>query len=171
MPKKNAGNSAGEFATITGSLAGEPAELLFELVWFHQREDKPQWWAMFNRAERDTGELIDDPDSLGDLVAIDEAIADKRSLVRTYRYPEQETKLREDARVRMKDGLKHVAITRLDPEAREVDVKFGPTAGTPPNALDLIPAGPLDNDVLRDAVRRIADDAFAGGARYRLLKP
>jgi hypothetical protein len=99
----------------------------------------------------------------------DEATAEKRSLVRTYRYPEQETKLREDARVRMKDGLKHVAITRLDPEVREVDVKFGPTAGTPPDAFDLIPAGPLDNDVLRDAVRRAADDAVAGGARYQAL--
>jgi predicted RecB family nuclease len=48
---------------VTAPLAGEPAELLFELAWFHQREDKPQWWAMFDRAERETGELIDDPDS------------------------------------------------------------------------------------------------------------
>src|SRR5262249_38720807 len=148
---------------------GEPAELMFELAWFHQREDKPQWWAMFDRAERNTEELIDYPDSLGGLVAINEAIADKKSMVCTYRFPEQETKLREDARVRMKGGLKHVAITRLDPESREVDVKFGPTAGTPPEALDLIPAGPLDNDVLRGAIRRVVDDAFAGGACYPAL--
>jgi predicted RecB family nuclease len=155
---------------VAGHLAGEPAELLFELAWYHQREDKPQWWAMFDRAERDTEELIEDADSLGGLEAIGEAEPEKKSLVRTYRYPEQETKLREDANARMKDGLRHVSIMRLDPETREVDVKFGATAGAPPERLDLIPGGPIDNEVLREAVRRVAADAFRGGGRYRALE-
>jgi uncharacterized protein len=159
-----------QLATVNGPLAGEPAELLFELAWYHQREDKPQWWAMFDRAERDTEELIEDPDSLGGLAAIGGAFPEKKSLARTYRYPEQETKLREDASVRTKDGLKRVTITRLDPEACEVDVKFGAAAGEPPDQLDLIPGGPLDNDVLREAVRRVATDAFRGGTRYRALE-
>jgi uncharacterized protein len=155
--------------TLAGPLAGEPAELLFELAWYHQREDKPQWWAMFDRAERDTEELIDDADSLGGLEAIGDAEPEKRSQVRTYRYLEQETKLREDANVRMKDGLKRVTIMRLDPEAREVDVKFGGSAGEPPDRLDLIPGGPIDNEVLREAVRRVVGDAFRGGGCYRAL--
>ncbi|MFZ0854481.1 MAG: TM0106 family RecB-like putative nuclease, partial [Hyphomicrobiaceae bacterium] len=95
-----------QLITTTGRLAGEPAELLFELAWFHEREDKPKWWAMFDRAERDTEELIDDPDSLGGLVAIGVARPEKKSQVRTYRYLQQETKLRETSKVRMKDGLK-----------------------------------------------------------------
>jgi uncharacterized protein len=159
-----------QLGTATGPLAGEPAELLFELAWYHQREDKPQWWAMFDRAERDTEELIEDPDSLGGLVAVGGAFPEKKSLARTYRYPEQETKLREDANVRVKDGLKQVAITRLDPETCEVDLKFGPTAGQPPDRLDLIPGGPIGNEVLREAVRRVATDAFRGGKRYRALQ-
>jgi uncharacterized protein len=159
-----------QLATVTGPLAGQPAELLFELAWYHQREDKPQWWAIFDRAERDTEELIEDPDSLGGLVAIGRALPEKKSLARTYRYPEQETKLREDANVRMKDGLKPVAITRLDPETYEVDVKFGNTSGEPPDRLDLIPGGPLKNEVLREAVRRVATDAFRGGRRYQALQ-
>ena len=159
-----------QLGAVTGPLAGEPAELLFELAWYHQREDKPQWWAMFDRAERDTEELIEDRDSLGGLEAIGEARPEKRSRVRTYRYPAQETKLREDANVRVKDGLKQVTITRFDPEACEVDVKFGPSAGEPPDRLDLIPSGPLGNEVLRDAVRRVAADVFCGGRRYRALE-
>jgi predicted RecB family nuclease len=160
----------GRLGAVAGPLAGEPAELLFELAWYHQREDKPQWWAMFDRAERDTEELIDDADSLGGLEAIGEAVPDKRSLLRTYRYPEQETKLREEANVRMKEGLKHVSIVRLDPEAREVDVKFGDAAGAPPERLDLVPGGPIGTEVLREAVRRVAADAFRGGGRYRALE-
>jgi hypothetical protein len=120
-----------QFITTTGHLAGEPVELLFELAWFHEREDKPKWWAMFDRAERDTEELIDDPDSLGGLVAIGVARPEKKSQVRTYRYPRQETKLRETSKVRMKDGLKQVTVTRLDSDACEVDVKFGKKAGAP----------------------------------------
>jgi uncharacterized protein len=125
---------------------------------------------MFDRAERDTEELIEDADRLGGLEAIGEAVPEKKSLVRTYRYPEQETKLQEDANVRMKEGLKSVGIIRVDPGTREVDVRFGPTAGAPPDRLDLIPGGPIGNEVLREAVRRVAADAFRGGGRYRALE-
>ena len=157
-------------AAVAGPLAGEPAELLFELAWYHQREDKPQWWAMFDRTERDTEELIDDADSLGGLEAIGGIRQEKRSLARTYRFPEQETKLREDSNVRMKDGARPVEIIRLDPEGREVEVKFGSKAGEPPDRLDLIPGGPIGNEVLREAVRRVAEDALIGGGRYQALE-
>ena len=163
------------FAALTGPLAGTPAELLFELMWFHQREDKPQWWAVFDRAARETDELIEDLDSLGGLVARGPARPEKRSQVRTYRYPEQDTKLRDGADVKVRDGrsegtLPTVSITRHDPEALEVEVKFGPKAGAPPERLDLIPAGPLKNEVLRDAVRRVAQSVLAGGARYPAIE-
>ena len=60
---------ASSLPALSGVLAGPPAELLFELMWFHEREDKPRWWAMFDRASRETDELIEDLDSLGGLVA------------------------------------------------------------------------------------------------------
>ena len=164
-----------QFAGLAGVLAGPPAELLFELMWFHAREDKPRWWAMFDRAGRETEELIDDLDSLGGLVAVGPARAEKRSLARTYRYPEQETKLREGDEVKARGGrggdeLPTVEILRLDAEAFEVDVKFGPKAGAPPDRLDLIPGGPYDNDVLRDAVRRVAQSVLAGGGQYPAIE-
>src|SRR5262249_20431396 len=92
-----------QFVRLDGGLAGPPAELLFELLWFHAREDKPRWWAMFDRASRESEELIDDLDSLGGLVALGSARPEKRSQVRTYRYPEQETKLREGHDVKARD--------------------------------------------------------------------
>ena len=39
-------------------------------------------------------------------------------------------------------------------------------AGTPPDRLDLIPGGPLNNMVLREAVRRVAENVAADGQRY-----
>src|SRR5262249_25270234 len=126
-----------QFASLTGPLAGAPSEALFELMWFHKREDKPRGWARFDRASREPDELIDDLESLGGLVALGPARREKRSQVRTYRYPEQETKLREGDDVKARDDrgeadLPTVTIARLDPETCEVDVKFGPKAGLPP---------------------------------------
>src|SRR5262249_60888576 len=127
--------------------------------------------AMFERASRECEELIDDLDSLGGLVALGSARPEKRSQVRTYRYPEQETKLREGDDVKARDDcgeadLPTVTIARLDPEACQVGVKFGPKAGAPPDRLDLIPGGPYDNEVLREAVRRVAQSVIDGSGRY-----
>ena len=164
-----------QFAGLRGVLSGPPAELLFELMWFHEREDKPRWWAMFDRASRESDELIDDLDSLGGLVASGPARPEKRSLVRTYRYPEQETKLRKGIKVIARGGsegdeLPEVEILRLDPEALEVDVKFGSKAGVPPDRLDLIPGRPIKNKVLRDAVGRVAQSVLAGGGQYPAIE-
>lgn len=156
---------------IKGPLAGAPAELLFELMWFHKREDKPQWWAMFDRAQRETEDLIGDLDCLAGLEAIGSPWPEKQSVAQTYRYPEQETKLRADAQVRAKiDGLPTVTILRLDAEVRTVDVKFGPSAGAPVARLDLIPGGPIGNEVLREAIARVGVDAFEGGGRYAAIE-
>jgi len=158
-------------ARVSGPMQGEPAELLFELMSFHRREDKPQWWAVFDHAEWDSAELIDDLDSLGGLVAEGAAWAEKQSLARTYRFPAQETKLREGATPRAKiEGQPTVTLIRLDMDLGDADVKFGPKAGRPPNSLDLIPAGPIGNDVLRAAIARVADDVFAEGGSYPALE-
>lgn len=158
-------------ARVSGPMQGAPAELLFELMSFHRREDKPQWWAVFDHAAWETAELIDDLDSLGGLVAEGPARPEKQSLARTYRFPEQETKLHEGATPKAKlEGLPDVTVMRLDMEACEADVKFGPKAGDPPDTLDLIPGRPIKNEVLRAAIARVADDVFAGGGSYSSLE-
>lgn len=158
-------------ARVTGALAGEPAELLFELMWYHKREDKPQWWTVFDCAQRETVDLIDDLESLAGLEAIGPPRPEKQSLARKYRFPEQETKLNEKSRVRAKlDDIPTVSLLSLDAEMREVVVKFGPSAGRPPKTLDLIPAGPIDNLVKREAVARVAQDVFANGGSYPAIE-
>ncbi len=156
---------------VKGPLAGVPAVTLLELTSFHHREDKPQWWAVFDHAEWETDELIDDLDSLGGLEAVGSARPEKQSQMRAYRFPQQETKLREGSIVRAKlEGQPTVTIMRLDAERCEVDVKFGPKAGTPPKTLDLIPGGPIDNKALRAAVTRVADNVFSGGGDYPAIE-
>src|SRR5690606_5813215 len=63
-------------------------DLLAELLWFHQRLQKPAWWAVFERQDWATEELVEDAESLGDLTLVRQA-ADKKSWVATYRFPPQ----------------------------------------------------------------------------------
>jgi uncharacterized protein len=70
-------------------------ELAGQLVDFHKREAKPEWWAMFNRQDMTEEELIDDAECIGGLEP-DPArpeLPDKRSIVYSFRFPAQDFKM------------------------------------------------------------------------------
>ena len=48
-------------------LDDESRDLIAELLWFHQRSQKPQWWALFDRQTWSDDELSEDLESLGGL--------------------------------------------------------------------------------------------------------
>src|SRR2546427_346848 len=62
--------------------------LVAQLLEFHRREAKPQWWAMFDRQSSADEELIEDAECLGGLQVdpTQPPVQDKRSLVFTYRF-------------------------------------------------------------------------------------
>ena len=43
-------------------------ELTYQLLDFHRRADKPQWWAMFSRMEMSDEELLEDGECLAGLI-------------------------------------------------------------------------------------------------------
>jgi uncharacterized protein len=149
----------------------EIRRLVLELCAFHNREDKPSWWQVFECAEKESAELIDHLDCIGGLEAKGDASKVKRSFSREYRFPIQETKMRAGQRVRAKIGrLPGVTIQELDTVEGTATIQFGPKAGTPPDVLDLIPDGPIDNTVLKSAVRKVAEDIAAGNHRYQAVE-
>lgn len=138
------------------NIGDQLADLVFELNGFHKRADKPAWWEYFDRQDRETAELIDDLESIGGLFAIEPVSGSERR----YRYPSQQTKMREGNGVAMR-GLKGKAtIVELDRATQEITVKF-PRAIVPPDSVDLIPEQPLDAKVLRAAVARATDGLIA----------
>ena len=65
------------------------------LLEFHRREEKVEWWEAFARKEKNTDELIDDRECIGDLVSFGTPVPEKRSMLYKYRFPPQEFKLRD----------------------------------------------------------------------------
>lgn len=147
-------------------------ELVFQILDFHRRADKPQWWAMFARRDMTDQELIEDIECLGGLRQDPDSVPEpvKRSLAYTFIYPEQETKLRVGKRCRRADTAESLGeIIELDEEARRIKIKVSANRQVPP-ALSIGPDGPVGNEVLRDAVWRFASSVVATDGRFAAVR-
>jgi predicted RecB family nuclease len=147
--------------------------LVAQLLEFHRREAKPQWWAMFDRQSRVDAELIEDAECLGGLQAdpTQPPVQDKRSLVFTYRFPPQEYKFRPGDTCRVAATLTSAGtIVDLDAAQGTVRLKRGAKSGPLPDALSVIPDGPLSQKVLHEAIYRFADAVIAGEDRFAAVK-
>ena len=155
-------------------LSEEGSELVAHLIDFHTRADKPAFWAIYDRSERDPDELIDDGECIGAVqpFGVQWLRTEKRSTVARYGFPDQETKLRQGSAVlhaptRMSLGTVH-AIDRV---AGWVEVKRQLKSGEEyPEGGSIMPSWPIDTSVLAGAVARVAAALAQGpGARYQAL--
>ena len=160
-------------ALLEGSgLPPERQALLFNLGLFHQREVKPAQWAVFDSTSREEEALLEDLDCLAGLVATGPAEPFKRSLLRSYRFPPQESKLRAGKKATVPvAGAAPAAVTihELDRRARRVTLKVG--AGKEAllaDQLSLHPDWPIDSKVIAEALRDVIADQ-CGPRRYRAV--
>ncbi len=145
-----------------GALESGLRELLAELLWFHQRSQKPQWWALFDRQTWTDEELIEDPESLGGLVLMGVG-AEKRSLLATYAFPPQDTKLKEGDRPRFALTLEPAgSIVELKVEDGRAVLKRAANKGDPPAEASLSPGQLIDQGVMERALLEMAR-RLAGG--------
>ncbi|PWG03523.1 TM0106 family RecB-like putative nuclease [Sphingosinicella humi] len=149
-------------------------ELVAHLIDFHSRAKKPEQWAVFDRCGRDDDELIDDGECIGAIEPVSGTWLrqEKRSTVARYRFPHQDTKLREGSTVVHAPTLMPMGtIVALDRANGFVEVKrVLKGEDTFPQSGSLIPGWPLDTSVLEEAVERVAGTLAAGdGNRYRAI--
>jgi uncharacterized protein len=163
---RTAGIEAG-LENYRSRLAGSPAhELLFQLLDFHRRAAKPEWWAYYERMDYTDDDALTDLECLGGL-RLDHRylpVPMKQSLAFSFSFPEQETKLRvgKDC-VRIDTGERLGTIVLLDEARALVRIK---TTKLPPERLSIGPTGPIDTEILRTALLRVADAAASGSGRF-----
>lgn len=163
---------------LAQSLGDPVTTLLFDLSRFHEREDKPAYWAIFDRLAQESEELLDDLECLQGLEAIGAAEqVTSRSVERVYRFPEQETKLREGKRpcIKPESMPEDVGITAMDMKERTVTIRRSASKPPLPDTLDLVPPRPFQNKILRTAIldvieRLIAVDPAMSAVRTLLTK-
>ena len=137
-------------------------DLVYHLLDFHRRAAKPQWWAMFDRQGMAAAERHEDPECIAGLAQpIHPPKAEARSLRYTFRFPEQEIKLKTG------DGCVHVDTMYqlndliVDEEARTASFKLGNTKALPEGPLDIGVAGPANTKKLTTALFRYAGSVMA----------
>ncbi|WP_137823020.1 TM0106 family RecB-like putative nuclease [Pseudomonas sp. D(2018)] len=144
-------------------------ELVSQLLDFHRRADKPVWWGMFQRQDMDNDELLQDIESLAGLERTAQPpIPEKRSYLFQYRFPEQETKLRSGSTGKVIESLQDVTLHELDLEARLATFKSSADRQPPPY-FDMGPGGPLNSNVLREALFRYADAVLTGVPTFQAI--
>ncbi|EHK64905.1 hypothetical protein KYC_17583 [Achromobacter arsenitoxydans SY8] len=148
--------------------------LVYQLLDFHRREQKPEWWAVFARMEATDAELIDDNECLGAMTR-DEAVAPEpvaQSLRHTYRFPPQQTKLRTGSSCTNVRGGPGISRLTVDPQAGVATFTMT-RKETPPARLSLGPGKPVKIDELANAMFRYGDALIqshdGGGTRFRAV--
>lgn len=154
------------------SSAAGAFELAYQLLGFHRRTQKPEYWAMFARMDMTEADLLEDPECLAGLTE-DPACPPQpvaRSMLYTYLAPEQDTKLSDGDSITRCDNGKGLGTLAFDEATRRVQIKVGPTRGPLPSSLSLGPGGPIDSSGLTEALFRFADSLLAGNGAYLALE-
>jgi predicted RecB family nuclease len=144
-------------------------ELVGHLLEFHRRADKPFYWAMFNRQQMSEEQLIEDAECIGGLRRdpLAPPYKVKQSAVHTFLFPPQDFKMRVGDRAQRAATLEDAGeVISIDEDAGRICLKIGNKAAPYDAAFSLIPPGPRDPKVLKEAVYRFAEALIAGNAVY-----
>lgn len=156
----------------TWDVAQRTSELAYQLLDFHRRADKPQWWALFARMDLDEEELTEDPECLAGLTRDPDVPPSvvARSMLHTYRVPEQESKLADGDEITRCDTGEAIGKLLFDAEKRRAGIKLGPSKQPLPERLSLGPGRPIDSGKISAALFRFADSWLTGSRRYDAIE-
>ncbi len=142
-----------------------------DLLEFHAREGRPQWWEFFDRQSRFEDELLDDTECLAGLTLTGPPSPVKRSLLHRFQFPAQETKRKSGDQVVDVATLAPVGtIELIDEDNLVVEIKRGARSGSLPENLNIGPGGPINTDALREAIYRFATDILSGTNSYTAVQ-
>ena len=158
--ERDAAREALKARLLEGAEEGEPRRLLANLLDYHQREARPEWWAWFRWPQLDDDELVRDRTAIGGL-EWDGNPPEVEGQSHAYRmaFPPQEHKIGGtafDPRTRASFRV------RVDDDNGIVTVLRGVNRVEEPLPEGLTPGAPIPNWVIREALLRFAR-AYADG--------
>ncbi len=135
-------------------------ELTFHLMDFHRREAKPQYWALYDRQQMTYEERLDDDLCIAGCTLVRQGpVPDHPASTQyTYRYPEQEFKLRTGSQCLDVDTLLNLGEIEVDYEKKEVSFQISKKREAPPKNMDFGEGWPIPTGKLEGAVDRYVDD-------------
>jgi uncharacterized protein len=148
--------------------------LLADLLDWHRREEKSQWWRWYDLKDKTIEELVVERDAIGGLAYVGDVRTEGRSLVRRYRFEPQDHGFDVgDKPIDHETGGGAGTVVALDDTLGSIDLKRGTKAEWPhPRAL--IPTRPIDSREQKAAMLGVADaviaDGLDGPGAYRAIR-
>jgi uncharacterized protein len=153
----------------------EGRRLLADLLDWHRREEKSQWWRWYElKGDLTIEQLVGERDAIGGLEYVGDVRREGRSLVRQYRFEPQDHGFHVgDKPLDQETGLGAGTIVALDDSLGLIELKRAELADWPhPPAL--IPTKPIDSQAQKRAMLRVADaviaDGMNGDGAYRAIR-
>lgn len=142
----------------------EARRLLADLLDWHRREEKSQWWRWFELKDDLTIEqLVGERDALAGLTFVDEFDGAGVMRHRRYRFEPQDHGFHEgDQPIDKATGKGTGTIVAIDDARGLVELKRARSSAWPHPAA-LIPIAPIDSQAQKQAMLRVADAVIAGG--------
>ena len=140
---------------LAGAEEGDPRWLMAQLLYYHQREERPQWWEYFFHRGLDDDEYVTNRNTLGGLVPDGEPWLEKKSWWYRFRFEAQEHKIHGSG-VDPKTERKFEDV-RVDDEHGTVELRWGREQADVPLPTALIPPQPLYAKPQRAALLRLAE--------------
>jgi uncharacterized protein len=145
---------------------GDVPWLLAQLLEYHKREARPQWWHWFNRLAMDDEELIRDTNTMGGLAVRGTPTTEKQSHVYTFTFPPQDHKIHGDV---VDPASRKGFVAEVDEENGIVRLKRGHKRVNEPLPRALVPKAPLSDNAQREALIRFAKSFLADDGAYPAL--
>ena len=150
-------------------------QLIFDIIGFYNRENKPSWREFFERKLKSDEELIEDPECIGGMELNSKPTPDKKSLIYSYKFEEQDFKLKRTKRViiannqdlEQKDNAG--TIVDIDYQKKEVLLRRGVASGILPQYLSIGPEKPRPNSKLISNTYKFIDSLLNKEKKYNAL--
>jgi predicted RecB family nuclease len=138
------------------------SELIYYLLDFNRRENKPEWWAYFKRQnlQSQPDELLDDLECIA-LCSTDlqtPRFQEKQSYRYTYNFIPQEFKLKSGDRCVDLETLSSLNELEIDPKNYKLSFKMGIAKPELAKNISIGKGAPIESGSLSDAVYRYADN-------------
>jgi predicted RecB family nuclease len=168
-PPRPISEEAAEAATARERLRDE-RWLAAQLLEYHRREARPEWWHYFRRKESTPEELVYDSEAIGLLEPTgDEPEQVKQSKAITLRFPPQQHKLGPGG-VEDPETGRGEAIVAIDDALGVVTIRRGKQREDDPLPRALIPGGPYNTKEQRAALGRLGAEILCPSGRYGALR-
>ncbi|MBA3877275.1 MAG: nuclease [Anaerolinea sp.] len=137
--------------------------LLANLLDWHRREEKSQYWRWFELQGLSLDALVDERDALAGLELLGEVGREARSVIHRFRFEPQDHPFGPgDPAHDTADGKLAGTVQAIDDVAGTIDLKRG-VGSARPYPMALIGQPPIDSQAMKRAMLRVADAAIEHG--------